>query len=185
MESIKNRRRNFYIKKRFQRNFIIKFCVLVMAASALSGAIVYALSGATVTTTFENSRLVLKSTADFILPSILMSGAVVTVIIGLAAIIITLFTSHRIAGPLYRMEKDVNEVTSGNLRISFNLRQGDELKALAQSLDSMARSLRNKVSGIKASIDDICSSVSSRRDVPSDIMKKVDSLRELTDKFET
>jgi len=112
---MENRRHNYFIKKEFQRNFIIKFCTLVVIGAALSGGIIYTLSKSTVTTTFENSRLMIKSTADFILPSVLLASAVVIAVIGLATIAITLFTSHRIAGPLYRLEKDVEEVAAGNL----------------------------------------------------------------------
>jgi methyl-accepting chemotaxis protein len=150
-----NRRRNYFIEKRFQRNFILKFCVLVMAGSFLSGVIIYLMSRSTVTTTFENCRLTIKSTWDFMLPAVLISSAVVIVFIGLATIAVTLFTSHRIAGPLYRMEKDIDEVASGNLKKVFRLRQGDELKALAENLDKMTRAIGDMVSGIKRSVSEI------------------------------
>lgn len=159
MEMFQNRRRNYFIKKEFQRNFIIKFCILVILGSLISGAIIYSMSKATVTTTFENSRLTIKSTADFILPAVLLSSAVVIVSIGLATIVITLFTSHKIAGPLYRMEKDVQEVTSGNLKIRFNLRQGDEIKPLAASLDTMVQILRTRIAIIKDAICELESAI--------------------------
>ena len=138
----KNRRKNYFIKKKFQRNFIIKFCALVIIEAIIFGAIVYMMSKATVTTTFEDSRLVIKSTADFILPTILLGSAAVIVFTGLITVIITLFTSHRIAGPLYSMEKDIEEVASGNLKKKFDLRQEDEIKELAASLDKMTQTLR-------------------------------------------
>ena len=65
-----NRRRNYFIKKRFQTNFIIKFCALVAIGSIISGTIIYLMSRAALTTTFENSRLAIKSTADYILPAV-------------------------------------------------------------------------------------------------------------------
>ncbi|NQS99742.1 MAG: hypothetical protein HQ595_01550, partial [Candidatus Omnitrophica bacterium] len=116
----KNRRTTYFIKRKFQRNFIIKFCVLVIGGSALSGVLIYSMSKSTVTTTFENCRLTIKSTADFILPAVLLSGLIVIVFIGLATVAVTLFTSHRIAGPLYRLEQDVTEISCGNLKKRFN-----------------------------------------------------------------
>ena len=103
-DDFQNRRRTYFIKKKFQRNFIIKFCVLAIAGAIISGAIVYMMSKSTVTTTFENSRLTIKSTADFILPAVLLSTFVFVVFIGIATVLVTLFASHKIAGPLYRME---------------------------------------------------------------------------------
>ena len=152
MENFKNRRRNFYINKKFQRDFILKFCGLVVLGSLVSGCIIYLMSTSTVTTTFENSRLTIKSTAEYILPAVLLSGAAVIFLVGIATIFMVLFTSHKIAGPLYRMEKDIDEVASGNLAKRVNLRTGDELKALAASFDVMVRSLREKVEAVKGAV---------------------------------
>ena len=155
MEPKRNRRRNYFINKEFQSKFIIKFCVLVIIGTIISGAIIYSMSKATVTTTFENSRLRIKSTADFILPSVLLSGAVVIVSIGFATIAVTLFTSHRIAGPLYRIDKDLKQVMSGDLTMRFNLRKGDEIKALAADLDQMTTAFRKNVADIKAAASEL------------------------------
>lgn len=179
-----NRRRNYYIKKKFQRNFILKFCALVILGSVISGLIVYVMSGATVTTTFENSRLTIKSTADFMLPALLLSSVIVVILVGTATIFVTLFTSHKIAGPLYRMEKDVQEITSGNLDIRFNLRQGDELKALAGSLDMMALTLKNRIAEIKTNVYGLESSLGLAKSVMSgESSDKLQRLKELVDRF--
>ena len=173
MEKLRNRRRNYYIDKKFQRNFILKFCALVIIGSLISGGIIYWMSKTTVTTTFENSRLVIKTTADFILPAVLLSGAIVILLIGFATIVITLFTSHRIAGPLYRLEKDVNEITLGNLKIVFNLRHGDEIKPLAASLNAMAQSLRERLVRIKTLINELDSALESSPNVSTGVRGKV------------
>lgn len=158
MEKIKNRRRNYYIKKRFQRNFIIKFCALVAMGSMISGFIIYYMSRTTVCTTFENSKLIIKSTADFILPAVLLSSVISIILIGIAAIIVTLLTSHKIAGPLYRLEKDVQEITSGNLKIAFRLRTGDEIRPLAVSLNDMVAAIRDRIAEVNKSLDNLESS---------------------------
>ncbi|MEW6101567.1 MAG: hypothetical protein AB1481_04660 [Candidatus Omnitrophota bacterium] len=145
----KNRRRNYFIKRKFQVNFILKFCTLIVIGSFLSTVIIYLLTGKTLTTVFENSRLVIKSTADFILPATLLSSALVVIIIGAFTILITLFSSHRIAGPLYRMEKDIQELSSGNLKIKFSLRDSDELKALAENLQKLAAFFHANISTLK------------------------------------
>jgi methyl-accepting chemotaxis protein len=152
-QNFKNRRKNYFIKRKFQRDFILKFCGLVAAGSVISGAIIFMMSKSTLTTVFENSRLVIKSTADFILPAVCLSSAVVVIVVGLAAVIITLFTSHKIAGPLYRMEQDVREVAGGNLKTKFNLRYGDELKGMAESLEAMVRSLQSRIAALKGALD--------------------------------
>lgn len=184
MEEDRNRRRNYYIKKDFQRSFILKFCLVVLIGSSLSGAIIYWISTATVTTSFENLRLVIKSTADYILPAVLVSGAVVIVITGIATIVITLFTSHKIAGPLYRIEKDIAEVASGNLRQEFNLRQGDEIRPIAEGLNSMAHFLRDEINVVKKSINEL-ESLSTNTAASPEIKEKIKILKGQIEKLKT
>ena len=152
MENHENRRKNYYIKKEFQRSFILKFCLLVLIGSSLSGVIIYLMSKATVTTSFENLHLVIRSTADYILPAVFLSSVVVIIVTGAATIFITLFTSHKIAGPLYRIEQDIREVASGNLEQEFNLRQGDEIRPIAKGLSIMVHFLRDEVNSLKKDI---------------------------------
>ncbi len=184
MDEGKNRRRQYYIKKEFQRNFILKFCLLVLTGSVISGVIIYLKSGATATTSFEGLRLVIKSTADYILPAILLSGIAVAVITVIATIFITLLTSHKIAGPLYRIEKDIDSLASGNLRQKFNLRQGDEIKPLAKALDSMTCFLSGEVTALKKNIAEL-ELLSSSGDMPDAAKEKIKALRARIEKFKT
>jgi methyl-accepting chemotaxis protein len=175
-----DKRRNYYIKKEFQRNFILKFCALVALGALISGAIIYAMSVSTVTTTFENSRLAIKSTSDYILPAVLLSSLIMMILVGFATIVITLFTSHKIAGPLYRIERDLEELAAGNLNIRFNLRGGDEIKALAANLDQAALSLKLKVSAIKNAFALV---ETSSVDVSPDMKDKIQKLGEVISKL--
>jgi methyl-accepting chemotaxis protein len=183
-ERPENRRRNYYIKKDFQRNFILKFCALVAIGSLISGVIVYAMSLSTVTTSFERSRLVIKSTADFILPAVLLASAVVIFVIGLATIFITLFTSHKIAGPLYRLEKNVQEINDGDFRVRFNLRSNDEIKPLAERLDMMVLTLRNRLLDIRSNLQEMEASLGLAESVmPMEARDKLQRLKEIMCRF--
>ncbi|MCX5704366.1 MAG: hypothetical protein NT066_07770 [Candidatus Omnitrophica bacterium] len=178
-QKFQNRRRNYFIKKKFQRDFMLKFCGLVIAGSIISGAIIFMMSKSTLTTAFENSRLVIKSTADFIMPAVCLSSVVVVILVGLATIMITLFTSHKIAGPLYRMEQDVKEVSRGNLKIRFNLRHSDELKGMAESLEAMARQLQSKLTVIKNALLELESAdnMPAAKEILKQIKQELDKLR--------
>lgn len=52
------------------------------------------------------------------------------------SILITLFISHRIAGPMYRLEKILGEIAGGRLPRKANLRKKDEFKELASAINS-------------------------------------------------
>lgn len=181
MVDFKNRRKNYYINKKFQRDFILKFCILIVLGLLASGAIIYALANSTVTTTFENSRLVIKSTANYIMPIFLLSSVFVLIVTGIATIFITLFATHKIVGPLYRMEKDINEVTGGNLNVRFRLRAGDEAKSLALSIDNMVQVFKSRVVAIKNIVKEMETSGGSSPEI-RDRLKK---LKDEIDKFNT
>lgn len=57
-------------------------------------------------------------------------------------IVSVIYLTHRIAGPLVRIEKELHHIGEGNFDIRLNLRKNDELKALASVVNDMANGLR-------------------------------------------
>ncbi len=149
MEKTMQQRKNYYIDKDFQKKFIIKFCLLVIIGTIICGALIYSMSQGTLTTVFENSRLRIKSTADFILPTVLSSSIIVIILVGLAAIFVTLYTSHKIAGPLYRIATDLNKVIAGDLTVKFSLRRHDQLQAMADNMDKAIAAIKGDIAELK------------------------------------
>ncbi|KPK41656.1 MAG: hypothetical protein AMJ78_04905 [Omnitrophica WOR_2 bacterium SM23_29] len=156
----KNRRRIYFINKKFQTKFILRFCLFVIFTSLVMIGLVYILSTKTTTTSFENLRLIVKRTSDFILPTLILSGLIASILVGSACIIIILFVSHRIAGPLYRLEKSLTEIGKGNLAVDVRLRKTDEIKALAASVNNMIRNLRDPISISQEKIKELENDVS-------------------------
>jgi len=148
-EGVKNRRRNYFIDKSFQTKFIIKFCLLIIATSLLTGILIYWFNRQSTTVAFENLKVIVKSTSDFLLPIVLEILAVVTLLVGLATIAVTLFTSHKIAGPLYRLKMGIEKVKNGDLSTRFTIRADDQLQIVASEFDNMRRGLKNSISSLK------------------------------------
>jgi methyl-accepting chemotaxis protein len=74
--------------------------------------------------------------------SILMRWIVVFI---LAIAILSIFVSHKIAGPVFRLEETSKMIASGDLTQQITLRQGDELKDLQEAFNQMSDSLRKMV----------------------------------------
>lgn len=144
-QKFQNKRRNYFIKKRFQARFILKFCFLIILTCLLMASLIYFLSTRTMTASFDNLRLVAKSTSDFILPALALSSLIAIILISLGCVFIVLFISHRIAGPLYRFEKSVEQIASGDLTVNTRLREKDEIKVLAETLNEVISKLRDKI----------------------------------------
>ena len=155
MDEQKNKRRNYFIKKEFQTKFILKFCGLVILGAVISGVSLYLFSRGTVTTTFVNSRLSIMSTADYILPALFGSSIVTIALIGLVTAVVVRYLSHRIAGPLYKIEKSVKEIGAGDLTLKIKLRSTDEIKKMADCVNEMAKELKNQALEIKTKSGDL------------------------------
>jgi methyl-accepting chemotaxis protein len=67
--------------------------------------------------------------------------------------ILSIFVSHKIAGPVYRLEETTRIIASGDLTYQVNLRQGDELRDLQDAFNKMSDSLRSMVAKDREIID--------------------------------
>ena len=67
----------------------------------------------------------------------------------------SIFLSHKIAGPVSRIEKSINSMSSGNLTAGFRLRKGDEFKGLSGMLENMAEIFRMKIDISVNSLDEL------------------------------
>jgi len=138
------KRKKIFIDPSFQARFILKFCLVVIIASvAIAGTVLWWANQST-TVAIENSKVLVKTTSDFILPMLTVTVMVVSVGAGLCILILGLFLSHRIAGPLHRLRMEVDHMKDGDLARNFNLRAKDELQDLAQSLGLLSNSLRSR-----------------------------------------
>ena len=150
-----NQRKNYFIDKNFQLKFILKFCIIVVVASlAIGGLLLYLASNST-TVAIENTRVTVKTTADFILPFIIQTLLLVTAFTAICVVFLTLFVSHSIAGPLYRLKKEIEKISQGDLTANFQVRTNDQMKSLAVSLTIMSDYLKGKLASFKKEISEL------------------------------
>jgi len=129
-----------------------------------------------------------NTTAFLIIPVLLLAG-----IFSLMGILL----SHKIAGPIYRVERVAEELAKGNLDISVRFRKGDDLKHLADSLNEMIEGMRKNVRNEKKIIssidliaeklhDDVLKEKGLKKNVKASIKKLneiVKKLKKSTDRY--
>jgi nitrogen fixation/metabolism regulation signal transduction histidine kinase len=69
--------------------------------------------------------------------------ALLVVLIGFAGIMVT----HKVAGPIFKMKRQIREVGEGHLRIPNKLRKGDELVDFFEAFETMVINLRSRQQG--------------------------------------
>jgi methyl-accepting chemotaxis protein len=150
------RRRNYYIDKEFQTKFIIKFWLIVAIGSLFTIAAMYWLAQSTTTVGIMDGRIAVHTTAEYLLPLMVQTVSIELLIVSIFTIIMTLFISHKIAGPLYRLKITMKALGDGNLK-PMRLRQDDQLKEVAVSYNEAIVNLNDKIRKIKdsSSIEEI------------------------------
>ena len=147
------KRRQYYIKKDFQTRFIIKFVLILVVGGILSVLLTFMNNQDTLTAVYANSKLSVQNTSLAIMPSVVFTTLITTLALGVVAVVVTLLVSHKIAGPMFRFEKDINRIALGDLKSRIHIRKGDQFQELAVSLNDMIQSLANRVLSIRGMAD--------------------------------
>ena len=171
------RRRNYFVKKGFQSNFILKFCLIVLIGAILSTGLLFLFSQGTLTSSFQQSKLVIKNTSLAILPAVIYTNLITLGLITLATIAVTLFVSHKIAGPLFRFEKELKEIREGDLTGNIMLRRKDQITDMADGLNKMTASLHGKVLDIRTGVEHLIESA-SKQNVPQELIEELNHLHQ-------
>jgi methyl-accepting chemotaxis protein len=124
-------------------------------AGLLTMGILYLFAFRSTTVSIINSRVVVRSTADFLLPLLIQTLLIVTILIGLATIVLTLLFSHKIAGPLYRFKKVIENLEEGDFSQDFHIRFNDQLKDLADKFNSMIVKTRFHIQVLKDNLKNL------------------------------
>ena len=146
------RRRNYFIKKKFQVNFTVKFLIIILIEAFLAAGLFLYLSKGTLTTGYSGSELKIARTYDFFLPMLLLSNLIIVGISAVIGIAVLIFLSHRIAGPLYRFENILNSIKKGDLTQRFKLRENDQFAELANSIKEHTDTLDKNMGHLKAGV---------------------------------
>lgn len=149
-----NRRRNYFIKKGFQAGFAFRFIALIVIEAILIAVLLMYVSKGTLTTAYYGTQLQIEKTPSFFLKSFIIITLVVGIAIGLAGLVIFIYLSHRLAGPLYRFEKTLDDISKGDVSFRVNLRKPDQLKSLQQPLNNLLNSADERIKKMKKDIDE-------------------------------
>ena len=77
---------------------------------------------------------------ELILPPVLINNLIILIVIS----IIGIFYSHKIAGPVYRIQEDIKRVLGGEKDVVIKLRKNDKLKELAEQVNKLIEEYNKK-----------------------------------------
>jgi sensor histidine kinase YesM len=125
------KRIHYLIKTRMQLGLVLRFFIIISMLFAFVGFEAYITIWPVAAEFVPDvsmdlmNRLILMRFLYFVIPILFVMAAV------------TIIFSHRIAGPIYRIERTLDELIEGQDVARIHLRRGDELKGLAGRMNKL------------------------------------------------
>lgn len=143
------KRRNYFINKDFQGRYIFNYFLIAAIGSILFIAVFSFFSSNTLSISYDDYQLQLGVTPAILFKKILSTQWVFIVVGGGLVVIATLFLTHRVAGPVFRFGRSLNEMIEGDISGKIVLRPKDEGKELGEKINEFNLSLAENLSSIE------------------------------------
>ena len=180
-------RRRYFINRKFQIEFSFRFLLIIAAASIAVMLLFFYNSRGTLTAGYTGTEVKLLQTGAYFLPSLIVSTIIIVVFSCITGAIALILLSHRLAGPLFRFQATLDELSAGNLTRRFSLRHKDQFKDLADRINALSAVLDGKMGDIKRRAAEISRIIADLRSVSASqpVLKKELALplQEITEKL--
>lgn len=143
-------RKNYFIEKRFQLKYMLLTMILLLVYSFIFVIIIFAPYMLTLYFDYPLAEKAEAARALLLLNAKVWPGIGVVILLFGA---VSIFISHKVAGPLFRLKKTLSQVTEGNLNVLVKLRKWDDLQDLADHLNILIEELRTFVTTLKNDYD--------------------------------
>lgn len=146
-----------FVKRAFKLKFGLKICILTIAGMSAATFFIYLMTARSLGDSYGSAIYAIYDLKIRIFPLLFASfySIFILALITGAIALISLFFTHKIAGPIFRIERNLEVISGGNLTVNTKFRGNDQLEALADDINSMARSLNHKVRSSRDALAEI------------------------------
>ncbi|MFH1076307.1 MAG: methyl-accepting chemotaxis protein [Pseudomonadota bacterium] len=142
---------NLSINTKMQLAMLVKIWLIIFMALLLFAVAFYFYSNQDIGPLFSSAHIKIKNFLEYLFPVVII-GFGISFLVG---VVFALFFPHSIAGPLYRIERELAEISQGDLRRRLRLRNHDECKDLVKSINEMSEELSEKVQEISLTLEKV------------------------------
>lgn len=139
------KRRNYFINKEFQGRQVLVYFSMVVLGTVLFSLLFGVITTNTMSISYDNYTLQVGTTPKVLFHKFFTAEWLFILVGGLTVAIIAIFLSHRVAGPLYKLEHSVEAMIHGNFAACIYLRRKDEGQGLAKKLNQLNTVLSAKI----------------------------------------
>lgn len=144
-KKFKRKKLNLSVNREFQMWLLTRILGVVVVSSMVAVLILYFYSRQEISSTFYSAHIQLRRVSDLLFP-VIASGAFISLLSGLG---LALFLPQKIAGPIYRVQKSLDVVKTGDLTEKVVLRKNDAFMNLAESVNETTSDLCRRIQKIK------------------------------------
>lgn len=134
-------------EKAFKLRFGVKLCLLTIAGVLAVTLFLYFITSRSLGGSYAQAIYSIHDLKIRIFPLIFSSfySILILAVVTAAIALISMFFSHKIAGPMYRIARNLDLIASGDLTVNTKFRGNDQLVSLADEINGMVRALNHTV----------------------------------------
>ncbi|HAE39839.1 MAG TPA: hypothetical protein DCG57_14610 [Candidatus Riflebacteria bacterium] len=153
----KHTRKHYLILPSYQIRLVAFMALVVFVGSILHGYFLYQITSKNIQEGFLSAHNRLRSTWEILKPAIIVTNSLSFLLISVFLLIVTVFISHRLIGPMFKVAGHLRRISSGKLdQSSLRLREGDEGQVLCEAANELQDKYRQRfirLRNLRASID--------------------------------
>lgn len=177
----KRKRINYSIKTQMQVRLFLKMLSVSVVGVGIMAAIFYFYSDRAINNSFQQFHVHAQNFLDLLMPAIILSLLAAVIL----SAVISLMLPIKYAGPMFRIERDLKaKVGAGDLTVRFKLRDGDEVKDLADAINDCLENIEKRIVKLKTSAKDLDTVImNTDQKANEEIRQLITTMKEELDKF--
>ena len=140
--------KNYFLKEDYQGRFAFIIFVAAILGCLLLLSLLTFFSADTMTISYTNNDLQLGRTPWMLFKSAAAAYWIFLLIGGTILVLVAIVGTHRIAGPLFRLERALTNMAKGDLTERIHLREKDGGQDLAQKINTFNEILSSRLAQI-------------------------------------
>jgi len=150
-------KRVWLLERGYQLRFWLRFCGLTIGGFAAFALLLYLTTGRDLGRSYGEAMYTISALRINIFSLMLASvySMVIMVLTVVFIALVSIFFSHRMAGPVFRFARDFEPLARGDLRGETRFRDGDQYAQVAREKNNMTARLRAIVVGTRSDIGEI------------------------------
>ena len=146
-----NFRTKYFLKEGIQpqiyRRMVLTFGVIIVVVAV----VFYLFLSHDLTNEYYSAHAKIKNTREIIIP--------ILVVVNISALLLAagfmLLPTHRIAGPIFHLQRDLKSIEEGKFPEKIAVRKNDTLIEFAESFDKAMRSVQNRIKTVRQDLVDL------------------------------